>query len=126
MQFSAPGEVPSLFASAQTLLFGGTAGNSTLLEGFGSPSAGGWSASITNDALVKTALCFLLGNFFWTIIEYGMHRCLFHIDEVLPDHPAFLTVHFLTHGIHHYLPMDQYVSFVWFLCRRVADGALLT
>ncbi|KAF8601551.1 fatty acid-2 hydroxylase [Ceratobasidium sp. AG-I] len=107
MQFSSPGEVPSLFASAQSLLFGGAAGNSTLLEDFAPPSTGGWSASITNAALVKTALCFLLGNFFWTIIEYGMHRFMFHIDELLPDHPAFLTLHFLTHGIHHYLPMDQ-------------------
>lgn len=36
-----------------------------------------------------------------------MHRFLFHIDEYLPDKPAFLTLHFLMHGIHHYLPMDR-------------------
>ena len=30
------------------------------------------------------------------------------LDSYLPDHPAFLTLHFLLHGIHHYLPMDKY------------------
>lgn len=43
----------------------------------------------------------------WTIIEYGLHRCLFHIDGYLPDNRVFLTLHFLLHGIHHYLPMDR-------------------
>jgi hypothetical protein len=39
----------------------------------------------------------------WTILEYVFHRFLFHIDEVLPDQPLFLTLHFLMHGIHHCL-----------------------
>lgn len=39
------------------------------------------------------------------LLEYGMHRFLFHIDEYLPDHPAALTLHFLLHGIHHYIPV---------------------
>lgn len=52
-------------------------------------------------------LCFFFGNFFWTVLEYGMHRFLFHIDDILPDHPVFLTLHFLLHGIHHYMPMDR-------------------
>lgn len=29
------------------------------------------------------------------------------IDSVLPDNRAALTMHFLLHGIHHYLPMDK-------------------
>lgn len=49
-----------------------------------------------------------LGLFLWTLVEYLMHRFLFHIDQVLPDHPIFLTLHFILHGIHHYLPMDKY------------------
>ncbi|KAI0659329.1 oxidoreductase [Cubamyces menziesii] len=51
--------------------------------------------------------CFLFGNLVWTILEYIFHRFLFHIDALLPDHPAALTIHFLMHGIHHYLPMDR-------------------
>jgi 4-hydroxysphinganine ceramide fatty acyl 2-hydroxylase len=62
---------------------------------------------ITTTAIMKTLICFFLGNFIWTILEYLLHRFLFHIDEILPDHPAFLTLHFLLHGIHHYLPMDR-------------------
>ncbi|EYE98921.1 fatty acid alpha-hydroxylase [Aspergillus ruber CBS 135680] len=48
------------------------------------------------------------GLFFWTLIEYVMHRFLFHIDTLLPDNRVGITLHFLLHGIHHYLPMDKY------------------
>ena len=48
-----------------------------------------------------------LGLAIWTLVEYGLHRCLFHLDERLPDNRVGLTLHFLLHGIHHYLPMDK-------------------
>ena len=64
---------------------------------------------VSPDAVAKSVLCFLVGNVIWTILEYGLHRFLFHIDEWLPDRPLFLMLHFLLHGIHHYLPMDRYV-----------------
>ncbi|OQD78626.1 hypothetical protein PENDEC_c001G05596 [Penicillium decumbens] len=44
----------------------------------------------------------------WSLVEYIMHRFLFHVDKWLPDHRVVLTLHFLLHGIHHYLPMDRY------------------
>jgi 4-hydroxysphinganine ceramide fatty acyl 2-hydroxylase len=44
----------------------------------------------------------------WTLIEYLMHRCFFHLDDYLPDNRVGITAHFLLHGIHHYLPMDKY------------------
>lgn len=50
----------------------------------------------------------VFGLGFWTIIEYVLHRCLFHLDEHLPDNRVGITLHFLLHGIHHYLPMDKY------------------
>lgn len=49
-----------------------------------------------------------LGLFIWTLVEYCLHRFLFHLDYYLPDHPVFLTLHFTLHGVHHYLPMDRY------------------
>lgn len=49
-----------------------------------------------------------LGFFCWSIIEYCMHRFLFHMEKYLPDNRVGLTLHFLLHGIHHYLPMDKY------------------
>ena len=49
----------------------------------------------------------ILGLGIWTLVEYGLHRCLFHLDDYLPDNRVAITLHFLLHGIHHYLPMDR-------------------
>jgi 4-hydroxysphinganine ceramide fatty acyl 2-hydroxylase len=55
------------------------------------------------------AVCYwFLGLFLWTLVEYVLHRCLFHVDKYLPDNRVGITAHFLLHGIHHYLPMDKY------------------
>ncbi|KAJ3551009.1 hypothetical protein NM688_g4955 [Phlebia brevispora] len=62
---------------------------------------------IPASTIVKTTICFLFGNLVWTFLEYMLHRFLFHLDYYLPDHPAALTLHFVLHGIHHYLPMDR-------------------
>ncbi|KAF3199195.1 fatty acid alpha-hydroxylase [Orbilia oligospora] len=56
----------------------------------------------------KLALCFASGVAIWTLVEYVLHRFLFHLDEYLPDNNVAITLHFLLHGIHHYLPMDRY------------------
>lgn len=34
-----------------------------------------WSYS----AMIKTGACWSVGMFLWTILEYGFHRCLFHV-----------------------------------------------
>ncbi|KAL7271121.1 fatty acid alpha-hydroxylase [Rhizina undulata] len=56
---------------------------------------------------VVTAMWFTFGVAIWSLVEYGMHRCLFHLDEKMPDNRVCITLHFLLHGIHHYLPMDK-------------------
>jgi 4-hydroxysphinganine ceramide fatty acyl 2-hydroxylase len=77
---------------------------------------------VTADSVAKTLACFFLGNFIWTILEYTLHRFLFHIDEWLPDKPIFLVLHFMMHGIHHYLPMDRYIKFLINLrCRSLTS-----
>lgn len=48
-----------------------------------------------------------LGLFLWTLVEYILHRFLFHLDKFLPNNRVALTLHFALHGIHHYLPMDK-------------------
>jgi len=63
--------------------------------------------SIPTESVVKVMLCFFLGNLVWTILEYTLHRFLFHVDHWLPDKPLFLMLHFTMHGVHHYLPMDR-------------------
>lgn len=51
---------------------------------------------------------FVGGFLIWSLIEYGLHRFLFHLDYYLPDNRYGITLHFTLHGIHHYLPMDKY------------------
>jgi 4-hydroxysphinganine ceramide fatty acyl 2-hydroxylase len=65
--------------------------------------------SVPTSSIIKTLSCFFTGNLIWTILEYTLHRFLFHVDYYLPDRPAFLLLHFLLHGVHHYLPMDRCV-----------------
>lgn len=60
------------------------------------------------QSAVSALSMWVLGLFMWTLIEYCLHRFLFHLDHYLPDHSLFLTLHFLLHGVHHYLPMDRY------------------
>lgn len=50
---------------------------------------------------------YALGLFIWTFLEYLLHRFLFHLDEYLPNNQIAFTLHFLLHGVHHYLPMDR-------------------
>jgi 4-hydroxysphinganine ceramide fatty acyl 2-hydroxylase len=57
---------------------------------------------------LQQASFYALGLGVWTLIEYILHRFLFHLDEYLPDNRVGLTLHFLLHGVHHYLPMDKY------------------
>ncbi|AMD20310.1 HDL434Wp [Eremothecium sinecaudum] len=51
---------------------------------------------------------FIFGIFVWTLVEYSLHRFLFHVDNHLPESTVVFTLHFLLHGFHHYLPMDKY------------------
>lgn len=50
---------------------------------------------------------FIFGLFAWTILEYCLHRFVFHFPEdYLPDLGWVRVVHFLLHAVHHMLPMD--------------------
>lgn len=62
----------------------------------------------TNQSKLIAISFWALGLSIWTLVEYCLHRFLFHLDHYLPDHPVFLTLHFTLHGVHHYLPMDKY------------------
>lgn len=56
-------------------------------------------------SVVYTSLLWSVGCLLWTLLEYGFHRFVFHIDYYLPDHRAAIFLHFMMHGIHHFLPM---------------------
>lgn len=49
---------------------------------------------------------YIFGVCLWSLIEYIFHRFLFHFDNYILDHRFVFTIHFLVHGIHHFIPMD--------------------
>ncbi|AET38418.1 fatty acid alpha-hydroxylase Ecym_2712 [Eremothecium cymbalariae DBVPG len=64
--------------------------------------------ALLNISTPLALFLFGVGVFVWTLIEYGLHRFLFHFDDRMPESNIVFTLHFLLHGIHHYLPMDKY------------------
>lgn len=60
------------------------------------------------NPLLLTTLLFLSGTLAWSFVEYTFHRFIFHCDDWIIPHRYFYTLHFLIHGIHHFLPMDPY------------------
>src|SRR5688572_15698026 len=46
---------------------------------------------------------FALGLLIWTLVEYTMHRCVFHYE---PRSSWGKKLHFLVHGVHHDYPQD--------------------
>jgi dihydroceramide fatty acyl 2-hydroxylase len=47
---------------------------------------------------------FLTGVLFWTLLEYCMHRFVFHYE---PKTELGKRIHFLSHGVHHDYPRDR-------------------
>ena len=47
---------------------------------------------------------FILGLFIWTLVEYIMHRFVFHYMP--PNKPWAMRMHFIFHGVHHDYPSD--------------------
>lgn len=61
------------------------------------------SGSFTVAVLFFTAV---LGYFIWPLIEYSIHRWIFHITPP-DDSPLLITLHFGIHGLHHKVPFDD-------------------
>lgn len=53
------------------------------------------------------ALQIVLGIFLWTLLEYSLHRFVFHLDSTNRNRWV-CTFHFLLHGLHHKVPFDPY------------------
>eukprot|EP00475_Leptophrys_vorax_P032897 TRINITY_DN5129_c0_g1_i2.p1 TRINITY_DN5129_c0_g1~~TRINITY_DN5129_c0_g1_i2.p1 ORF type:complete len:336 (-),score=63.41 TRINITY_DN5129_c0_g1_i2:863-1870(-) len=60
--------------------------------------------TLTFNQFVPTLLG---GVMTWSLIEYFVHRFVFHQESMVPAHPIFFTMHFLTHALHHFLPMEK-------------------
>ncbi|EOB09024.1 Fatty acid 2-hydroxylase, partial [Anas platyrhynchos] len=49
---------------------------------------------------------FLLGMFLWSLLEYLIHRFVFHMKPPASNY-YLITLHFLLHGQHHKSPFDS-------------------
>ena len=64
-----------------------------------------WLASTVNNLSTLSIVgLFLLGVFFWTFIEYVLHRFVFHYE---PKTNLGKRLHFMLHGVHHDYPQDS-------------------
>ena len=52
------------------------------------------------------AACLVVGVCMWTLLEYGLHRFIFHA-RISGKTPWVITTHFLLHGQHHKFPLDR-------------------
>jgi 4-hydroxysphinganine ceramide fatty acyl 2-hydroxylase len=62
------------------------------------------SFKFTRLDLYSTGALYILGLLTWTLIEYLLHRFIFHIDDYLPFMKRF---HYMVHGVHHENPRDH-------------------
>jgi len=76
------------------VIYFGLSGTTSLMESYGG----------TKGSLLSAGL-FLCGCLAWTLLEYSLHRCLFHWRPNLRSHTQ-ITFHFLLHGLHHKTPLD--------------------
>jgi|SRR6218665_285669 len=58
----------------------------------------------THTGILMIAALYFGGLFTWTLIEYILHRFVFHIDEYIP---ALKRFHYIVHGVHHEHPKDH-------------------
>jgi len=64
-----------------------------------------WMSLKIGIPLLVAILCFPIGSFIWTGLEYVIHRYIFHMYTFTP---FWNFIHFLLHGIHHLTPTDPY------------------
>ncbi|XP_036334065.1 fatty acid 2-hydroxylase isoform X2 [Rhagoletis pomonella] len=63
-----------------------------------------WSAPSTSTLL---CILFTSGILFWTLLEYILHRFVFHMKVTASSNPWLCTFHFMIHGLHHKVPFDS-------------------
>lgn len=57
--------------------------------------------------LCEAYLVLSVGLLTWTLLEYGLHRWIFHMDHWFFDARWLRVVHFTIHGVHHKCPTDK-------------------
>lgn len=63
-----------------------------------------WSVNKTTLSIPLTVALFFVGLFFYTWVEYNVHRFLFHIPITTEPRKKF---QYTMHGVHHHHPKDK-------------------
>ncbi|KAJ1953630.1 fatty acid alpha-hydroxylase, partial [Dipsacomyces acuminosporus] len=66
-----------------------------------------FSLGLQYEPLNVMLVGFVFGLVSWTLMEYSIHRFVFHYDESIPEGKLAQIAHFFLHGVHHFLPMDS-------------------
>ena len=90
-----------------------------------------WAAAQQHTPAAAFAPLLALGLLAWTLLEYVLHRFVFHTR---PTRPLGITLHYSLHGCHHKQPGDRLrlvfpplfaaplVAFFWHACRAAVGG----
>uniref|UniRef100_A0A0A1XK58 Fatty acid 2-hydroxylase n=1 Tax=Zeugodacus cucurbitae TaxID=28588 RepID=A0A0A1XK58_ZEUCU len=65
-----------------------------------------WHTTSLSGLTLLTAY-FGAGVLFWTLLEYVLHRFVFHMKVDANKNPLLCTFHFMIHGLHHKVPFDS-------------------
>jgi len=60
--------------------------------------------ALQHVSFVQTVLAYCIGGLSWSLLEYTLHRFVFHIST---DTTMWNYFHFFAHGIHHITPNDH-------------------
>lgn len=60
----------------------------------------------SDSSFVVPVVSIILGVIIWTLIEYSLHRWVFHMEPSGKSKVAII-VHFTLHGLHHKVPFDS-------------------
>ncbi len=63
-----------------------------------------WSATYTSLSVPVTVAMFFIGTLAFTLVEYAMHRFLFHMDAKTERTKQ---MRYIMHGVHHDYPKDK-------------------
>ncbi len=63
-----------------------------------------WSATHTSLSTVTTVLMFCIGMVTWTLMEYFIHRYIFHMTA---ESEKRAKLQYTLHGVHHEFPKDK-------------------
>src|SRR5271163_2367163 len=63
-----------------------------------------WSITHTSLSAPKTVLMFIVGMIAWTLMEYFIHRYVFHMTA---ESEKRAKLQYTLHGVHHEFPKDK-------------------